>query len=63
MTNGLAKINIRTALNVSFTGAVPQALSDDQKAVDPRKYLHPARAALAVTVQHVLKCSLTASIP
>ncbi|MEV0561601.1 class II fructose-bisphosphate aldolase [Dactylosporangium sp. NPDC050588] len=51
---GLVKINIGTALNVAFTGAVRSALQD-AAVVDPRKYLKAARQAMADTVTHALR--------
>lgn len=48
--NGMVKINIGTALNVAFTGA----LRDRELPTDPRKYLTPARTAMADTVAHLL---------
>ncbi|MGI5180487.1 class II fructose-bisphosphate aldolase [Dactylosporangium sp. CA-152071] len=51
---GLVKINIGTALNVAFTGAVRSAL-EDAAVVDPRKYLKAARQAMADTVTHALR--------
>ncbi|MEV0127628.1 class II fructose-bisphosphate aldolase [Dactylosporangium sp. NPDC050688] len=51
---GLVKINIGTALNVAFTGAVRSALQD-AAVVDPRRYLKAARAAMADTVTHALR--------
>ncbi len=50
---GIVKINIGTALNIAFTGAVRDTLAD-RTLVDPRKYLAPARAAMADTVAHFL---------
>lgn len=44
---GISKVNIGTALNVAFTGAVRSALAADPAAVDPRGYLRDARAAIA----------------
>lgn len=44
---GLTKINIGTALNVAYTKAVREALAADDSLSDPRKYLAPARAAVA----------------
>jgi fructose-bisphosphate aldolase, class II len=49
--HGMVKINIGTALNVAFTGSIQAA---DLRASDPRKYLAPAREAIAHTVAHVL---------
>jgi fructose-bisphosphate aldolase class II len=50
---GIVKVNIGTILNVAFTAAVRGALQDDPALVDPRKYLAPARAAVADTVAHL----------
>lgn len=44
---GIVKVNIGTILNVAFTDAVRTALAADS--VDPRKYLAPARTAMAQT--------------
>lgn len=49
--NGMVKINIGTALNIAFTGAVAGHLPSG---VDPRGYLAPARDAMARTVAHLL---------
>jgi fructose-bisphosphate aldolase class II len=51
---GLVKINIGTALNTAFTGAVRERLAADGALVDPRKYLTPARDAMAAVVAHML---------
>jgi fructose-bisphosphate aldolase, class II len=51
--NGMAKINIGTALNVAFTGAV-RAWLGDNTGVDPRRYLTTARDAMAETVATAL---------
>jgi fructose-bisphosphate aldolase class II len=51
---GMVKINVGTALNIAFTGAVRQALQDPDL-VDPRKYLAAARDAMADTVEEVLR--------
>lgn len=50
---GMTKVNIGTALNVAFTSAVREALTD-ATLVDPRNYLAPARDAMAATVAHFL---------
>ncbi|MDX1888227.1 class II fructose-bisphosphate aldolase [Mycolicibacterium sp. 050158] len=50
---GIAKVNIGTALNVAYTGAVRAALADED-AADPRRALRAARAAIADTVAHLL---------
>ena len=46
---GITKINVGTILNVVFTGAIRERLTDTG-IVDPRKYLSPARRATADTV-------------
>jgi fructose-bisphosphate aldolase class II len=51
---GITKINIGTILNVEFTAAVRATLRDDERLVDPRKYLRPARTGVAATVAHLL---------
>ena len=50
---GIVKVNVGTALNVAYTGAVRSALTADD-AVDPRKALRSARAAIGDTVAHLL---------
>jgi fructose-bisphosphate aldolase class II len=50
---GIAKVNVGTALGKAMTAAVRSTLADDA-VVDPRKYLAPARAAMAEAVAHVL---------
>ncbi|MFT0848929.1 class II fructose-bisphosphate aldolase [Actinomycetaceae bacterium L2_0104] len=51
---GMWKINIGTALNIAFTGEVRAWLTTND-GVDPRKYLVPAREAVANTVAHFLR--------
>jgi fructose-bisphosphate aldolase, class II len=51
---GIAKINVGTALNVAMTAAVRSALDADPSLVDPRKYLAPARDAMAMTVRDLI---------
>jgi fructose-bisphosphate aldolase, class II len=51
---GMTKINIGTILNVEYTAAVREALAGDERLVDPRKYLRPARTRIARTVAHLL---------
>jgi fructose-bisphosphate aldolase, class II len=51
---GMVKINIGTILNVEYTAAVREALAADDRLVDPRKYLRPARTRIAGTVAHLL---------
>jgi fructose-bisphosphate aldolase, class II len=52
---GMVKINVGTALNTAFTGAVREQLDARPATVDPRKYLAPAREAMATTVADFLK--------
>jgi fructose-bisphosphate aldolase, class II len=60
VTNGIAKVNIGTALNAAFTGAVREGLAADATLTDPRKYLTPARTAMADVVAHFI--TLLASV-
>ncbi|QPZ38871.1 class II fructose-bisphosphate aldolase [Paramicrobacterium chengjingii] len=50
---GMRKINIGTALNVAYTHAVSDWLGTHD-GTDPRKYISPARDAVARTCAHVL---------
>ena len=50
---GIVKVNIGTALNVAYTGAVRTALAESDS-VDPRRALRAARDAIADTVAHLL---------
>ncbi|MFD7239273.1 class II fructose-bisphosphate aldolase [Streptomyces syringium] len=52
---GMAKINVGTALNTAFTGAIRAFLETHPSAVDPRTYLAPAREAMARTVAGFLR--------
>jgi fructose-bisphosphate aldolase class II len=52
---GMVKINVGTALNTAFTGAVRAFLEANPSTVDPRKYLVPAREAMAGTVADFLR--------
>ncbi len=47
------KVNIGTALNVAYTGALREALAANAKH-DPRQPLIAARNAVADTVAHLL---------
>ena len=51
---GLTKINVGTALNVAYTGAVRAALAADDAGVDPRRYLTGARAAMTAVAAALL---------
>jgi len=52
---GMVKVNIGTALNSAFTGAVRGTLASDAVLVDPRRYLGSARTAMAGTVSAALR--------
>ncbi|GAA2743020.1 MULTISPECIES: class II fructose-bisphosphate aldolase [Kitasatospora] len=52
---GMVKINIGTALNLAFTPAVRAHLAENPAVTDPRKYLDPARTAMAQTVAHLAR--------
>lgn len=52
VTAGITKINVGTILNIAFTDAVRARLAED-RVVDPRKYLAPARIAIADTVASI----------
>lgn len=52
---GLVKINVGTLLNVRFTQRVRDYLSADDAVTDPRKYLAPARTAIADAVAELLE--------
>ncbi|ANY10176.1 fructose-bisphosphate aldolase [Pseudonocardia sp. HH130630-07] len=51
---GLSKINLATHLNGVFTGALREVLDRDPGLTDPRRYLAPARDALATEVTRLL---------
>ncbi|MGW7413173.1 class II fructose-bisphosphate aldolase [Streptomyces sp. NPDC054863] len=54
VASGMVKINVGTALNTAFTGAVRAYLDTNPSTVDPRKYLAPGRDAMSATVAHFL---------
>ncbi|MEO3937640.1 class II fructose-bisphosphate aldolase [Dermatophilaceae bacterium Soc4.6] len=51
---GIVKVNIGTILNVAFTAAVRERLASEPTLTDPRRYLGPARSAVADTVTALL---------
>ncbi|MFE5710281.1 ketose-bisphosphate aldolase [Streptomyces sp. NPDC056501] len=51
---GMTKVNVSTHLNKAFTQAIRTHLAEDPTAFDPRKYLAPARTAVAKEVSHLL---------
>lgn len=54
-THGIRKINVGTALNVGFTQSVRDVLASDEALTDPRRYLAPAREAVAATVRSLIE--------
>jgi fructose-bisphosphate aldolase class II len=55
VAGGLVKVNIGTALNIAFTGAVREYLDQaPASAVDPRKYLVSARENMVKTAAHFI---------
>ncbi|MFH8794851.1 ketose-bisphosphate aldolase [Streptomyces sp. NPDC017941] len=58
ITAGMTKINVGTALNTAFTGAVRDHLTAHPTGVDPRKYLTPAREAMAGVVESFLRLTI-----
>jgi fructose-bisphosphate aldolase class II len=53
LVSGIVKVNIGTILNVAFTGAVRDVLTETT-AVDPRTYIESGRAAMVDVVSHLL---------
>lgn len=47
---GIVKVNVGTALNVAFTTEVRRTLAADPALLDPRRYVGPARDAMAEVV-------------
>jgi fructose-bisphosphate aldolase, class II len=60
---GVTKINIGTALNTAFTGTVRAELDERPEVVDPRRYLAPAREAMAGTVAAALRVLSLSALP
>jgi fructose-bisphosphate aldolase class II len=54
VASGITKINIATLLSQSFTAGLRAALARQSQAVDPRKYLAPARDQVAERVAALL---------
>jgi fructose-bisphosphate aldolase class II len=52
--HGMAKINVATQLNKVLTGAVRAALAEDEKGVDPRRWMGPGRSAAAAEAGRLL---------
>ena len=51
----MVKINIGTALNIAYTAAIRDFLTGNPEGSDPRRYLAPARGAMAETVTRYLR--------
>jgi fructose-bisphosphate aldolase class II len=58
---GMTKVNIATHLNKAMTERVRQELAGDLALVDPRRYLGPARDAIAAEVCRLLRILALAS--
>ncbi|MFE0320653.1 class II fructose-bisphosphate aldolase, partial [Streptomyces albogriseolus] len=54
VATGMSKVNVSTHLNKQFTAAARTYLEAHPSAVDPRKYLGPARDAVAEAVTRLL---------
>jgi fructose-bisphosphate aldolase class II len=52
--SGMTKVNIATHLNSVFTEVVRRVLAEQPTLVDTRKYLGPARDAVAAEVARLL---------
>lgn len=52
---GHCKINVNTECQQAFTAAVKQALVDNPKAYDPRKFIAPGRDAITASVKAKMK--------
>lgn len=55
VSHGIVKVNVGTILNVAFTGAVRSHLAGSPEVVDPRRYLAPARDAVAVVASRIIE--------
>jgi len=52
---GCTKVNIDTALRLAMTAAIREALAENPKEFDPRKYLGPARNKVRDLVRHKVR--------
>lgn len=52
---GMRKVNVSTHLNKAFTAVVRERLAEHPETADPRKYLGPAREAVAHEVSQLLR--------
>ncbi len=53
--SGVSKINVDTDLRLAMTAGIRKVFVEDPSAVDPRKYLIPARELVKETVSHKMK--------
>ncbi len=60
---GMVKINIGTALNIAYTGAIREYLDADPTEVDPRRYLTRARRSMSAAVATALRLLATPAAP
>ncbi|UNK70779.1 class II fructose-bisphosphate aldolase [Microbacterium sp. H1-D42] len=58
---GMTKVNVSTHLNGFFTRAIRETLAADENLVDSRKYLKPAREAVAEEAARMLRLFALAS--
>jgi len=54
VARGIVKVNVGTALNVAFTAEARRALAAEPDATDPRRWLAPARDAVAAEVARIV---------
>lgn len=52
---GIAKINVNTENQVACTASIREVLAKDDKVIDPRKYLTPARKAMTEVVRSKIR--------
>lgn len=52
---GIAKVNVNTENQVACTAAVREVLAKDEKVIDPRKYLTPAKKAMIEVVRSKIR--------
>jgi fructose-bisphosphate aldolase class II len=60
---GITKVNIGTRLNVALTRRVREVLAERPDLVDPRRYLGPAREAVAAEATGILTRLMTVGRP
>jgi fructose-bisphosphate aldolase class II len=59
---GIRKVNIGTALNIAWSGALRSALAEQPTATDPRKFFDPARSAVRDVVAHLCEVVATSVV-